>query len=213
MVGLNPYLYYPVRTSVEGLVWPAVPSRRGTEFLSLLYQLRENEWLPAEEVRRRQYLQASSLAAHAAETVPFYRQRLAAAGIAPGQPLGPEDWRRIPLLTREDIQAQGEELGSRSCPEGNGKTTRMSTSGSTGKPVVVVMTERASRLWGAITLRDHIWHRRDLWRKFVAIRKIKGHDTRDRRSASFDSWQSPVRSSWWRTALTMRCGGTTDHEE
>ncbi|MEQ8356861.1 MAG: hypothetical protein RH942_15065 [Kiloniellaceae bacterium] len=194
---MTPYLHYPVKSEVEGIAWPGLPGLGGQGLLALLYQLQQSEWLPPAEVRRRQYLQASHLAAHAAATVPFYRQRLAEAAIPNGKPIRPEDWRRIPLLTREDLQSRGEDLASAPYPKGHGKATRVSSSGSTGKPVTVLTTAVAQQLWGALTLRDHLWHRRELWQKFAAIRKIKGHDTRDRRSIRFGSWQPPVSHAFY----------------
>jgi phenylacetate-CoA ligase len=186
------YPFYPVRSALPGIDWPAVPDRKGAALLALLYQLQQSEWLSPPEIERRQYGQASRLANHAADTVPFYRARLAAAGVPLGRRLSPEEWRRIPPMSREDIQAQGDRLLSRPYPKSHGETRPVSTSGSTGKPVTVITNAVTQQVWQAITLRDHIWQRRDLGLKFAAIRKIKGHDTRERRASRFASWQPPV---------------------
>lgn len=184
--------YTPVKSAVAGTVWPGIPTPGGRKLLALLQQFEQSEWQPTEAVQRRQYAQASRLAAHAAADVPFYAQRLAAAGLSPERPLTPEQWRRIPLLTREDIQEQGEALAARPYPKSHGRPIVSSTSGSTGKPVRVTSTEVAGLFWSAVSLRDHLWQQRDLGAKFVAVRKIKGHNTSELRSAAFDDWGRPV---------------------
>lgn len=189
---MNPYRYQPAASGIDGTVWPGIPGARGSGIMALLFQLQQSEWLPPEEIQRLQYAQANQLVRQAQQSVPFYRKRLAAAGISPERPLGPEEWRRIPLLTREDIQQQGQELEARPYPKAHGEGSRSSTSGSTGKPVTVLTTAVGQLMWSAITLRDHIWHRRELWRTSAAIRKIKGHDTRERLAVGFESWKAPV---------------------
>lgn len=189
---MSRYRYTPTRSSVAGIAWPGILPPKASQLQGLLWQLQQSEWLPPEEIRRNQYAQASRLASHAAATVPFYRERLAAAGIPLGRPLTPEQWRAIPLLRREDIQDQGNALASRPPPADHGEAAPVSTSGSTGKPVTVQTTGVSQLFWSAITLRDHLWHGRDLTQKFAAIRKIKGHNTRERRSSDFATWGSPV---------------------
>ncbi|GAB4370342.1 MAG: phenylacetate--CoA ligase family protein [Kiloniellaceae bacterium] len=186
------YRYTPTLSAVESIAWPGLLPPNGRRLQGLLWQLLESEWLPPEAVRRNQYAQASRLATHAAQRVPYYRERLAAAGIPLNRVLTPEQWRRIPLLKREDIQDQGDALASRPPPADHGEAAAVSTSGSTGKPVTVLSTGVAQLMWSAISLRDHLWHGRDLSLKFAAIRKIKGHNTRERRTRDLDTWGAPV---------------------
>lgn len=186
------YPWLPVASAVEGTVWPALPTPHGGMQLALLQQLLHSEWLPPEAIARRQYDQASRLVTFAARHVPFYRERMAACGVPLGRALSPEEWRSIPLLSREDIQRYGTALASDPYPKEHGKATTTSTSGSTGKPVTVVSSAVAGYFWNANTLREHVWHRRDITQTFAAIRKIKGHNTRDSRGVRVDNWGPPV---------------------
>src|SRR3546814_25616 len=63
---------------------------------------------------------------------------------------------------------------------------------STGRPVTVVSTTCSNVFWSAITLRDHVWHRRDVTLKFAAIRKIKGHNTQESRALKVANWGAPL---------------------
>ncbi|MEE8270321.1 MAG: AMP-binding protein, partial [Alphaproteobacteria bacterium] len=87
-----------------------------------------------------------------------------------GAPL-PEDWARLPLLRREEVQAAGDALVSGQVPPSHGGLSEIFTSGSTGKPVRAVRTELWSLFWSAFTVRDHLWHRRDLTGTLAAIRE------------------------------------------
>src|SRR3546814_18889379 len=90
------------------------------------------------------------------------------------------------------MQRSGETLASFPDPKGHGASSAPSTSGATGKPVTVVSTTVPNVFWSAITLRDHVWHRRDVTLKFAAIRKIKGHNTQESRALKVANWGAPL---------------------
>ena len=163
---------FRLRSSIPGLAWPAVPSAAAARQLALLQQLEESQWWPAEALRAQQDRQLSMLLGHAAASVPFYRERLAGIGLRPGRALRPEVWSRIPLLRREDIQQAGAALHSQAVPAGHGRTQKIVTSGSTGKPVTVLKTAMELLYWQCFTIRDHVWHGRDLTKKLAAIRSV-----------------------------------------
>ena len=56
-------------------------------------------------------------------------------------------------------------------PASHGKTFVDSTSGSTGRPLRALKTELTTVLFNAITLRNHLWHARDLHAKLAIIRR------------------------------------------
>lgn len=161
----------PVRSSIAEVVWPAVPERRASAVLAVLFQLEQTQWWSPEALQERQFDQLRLLLAHAQRTIPFYRARLNQAGVEPDGCLDPSVWSRIPLLGRADIQAAGDALLSDSLPSGHGSTGDIFTSGSTGKPIRAVRTQLWELFWSAFTLRDHLWHRRDLRGKLATIRE------------------------------------------
>lgn len=175
-------------SNLPGVTWPAVPAAAAVTRLALQYQLAESQWWPPETLLRHQFQQLSVLLAHAWKTVPFQRQRLKAAGIRPGRPIGPDEWERLPLLTRQDLQESGAALQSRQIPKGHGKAQTVASSGSTGTPVTTLITELTDFFWQVITLRNHLWHRRDLTKKFAAIRKFKNPATNYPQGRMTKSW-------------------------
>jgi len=162
------------KSSVAGLTWPAMPGGAATNLLALMYQLEQSQWWPPESLLEHQFRQLGAVVRHAFETAPFHRQRFEAAGLHPDRALTAEAWRRLPILTRKEVQQSFEALRSQRYPKAHGGISEHATSGSTGMPVKVLKTELAQFFWRAFTLREHLWHRRDLSKTFSAIRVTGG---------------------------------------
>ena len=176
------------RTSVTGIVWPGIPDAAGGTILSLLYQLDHSQWWPPDVLLGRQMRQLEGLLTHARETVPFYRDRLAALpDLRPGR-LTPELWRRIPLLSRTDVQAAGPALVTRSLPERHGTMFDVSTSGSTGMPVIIKNTGMMRLLFNAVNMRFHLWHGRDLSATVAAIQALRPDQEAAAKANEARSW-------------------------
>ncbi|MGH8671293.1 MAG: hypothetical protein ACREUA_04550, partial [Burkholderiales bacterium] len=138
--------------------------------LALQYQFQRSEWWSAEELLKHQFRELESLLAHARSTVPHYAERYAALPADSHKDLTPEGWARLPLLTRNDIQTAGERLHSRAVPKDHGAVYEVNTSGSTGRPIKALVTDVTRFFWNAFTLREHLWHGRDLGGKLASIR-------------------------------------------
>lgn len=143
--------------------FPAMPSPEAALLLSLLHQLEQSQWWPAERVRAEQFAQLELLVDHAVRTVPWYRERLAPART-------PERWMQLPILRRAELQQHGKALHSTRPIPGHQNLRAVSTSGSTGTSITVDTTECARLMWMAVLLREHAWHGRDLSATHVAIR-------------------------------------------
>ncbi len=180
----------PLTSKLPGVVWPAMPGGKGSQLLALLFQLDESQWLPAAEIERRQFGQLRQLVQHCYRQVPFYRDRMRAAGIEPTSAFEPEDWRRMPLLTRHEVQQAGNRLKPGQVPREHGGQSEWFTSGSTGQPIRVVGTALTGLVWNALTLRDHRWHERDFSGKLAAIRWLPPQRARPPKGERSESWGS-----------------------
>ena len=167
-----PPLYRPLPTAHSTIAWPSLPGPQAALTAALLRQLDESQWWTPEALCRQQLRQANALLIHAYRTVPFYRDRLAQAGFVPGRALTPDVWARIPVLSRSDVQDAGDKLISTAIPESHGKTYDISTSGSTGRPIKARGTRVVQLIWDVLTLREHLWQRRDFSGKLAAIRSF-----------------------------------------
>lgn len=159
-----------IRSSVPGMDWPAIPGAEAATALALQFQLERSQWLTPERLRELQFRQLDALLRHAHATVPFYRERWAGR-YDPDRPIAPEQFARLPRLTRGELQANFETLKSGRVPAAHGPVAESRTSGSTGQPVRVLKTGLVQLLWQAIVLREHRWFKRDLTGKLAAIRQ------------------------------------------
>jgi phenylacetate-CoA ligase len=160
-----------LRSSRPGLSWPALPNGDGALMLALQFQLAQTQWQALDDIELGQFRQLVNLLRHAHATIPFWRERLEAAGYdRSAAASGPAWFRTLPVLTRGEVQALGDALLSNRIPSEHGNVARGQTSGSTGRPIGFHVTQVSQLFWLAFTLRDHLWHRRDLSGKLAAIR-------------------------------------------
>lgn len=155
------------RSAVPGIDWPAIGRDGAAHFQALLFQMERSQWLSPAQLGALQLRQLRPLLRHALATVPHY------AGTLRGLDIDRLDWeafRALPLLTRQDLQAGFEQLGSSAVPPGHGKVTQGQSSGSTGTPVRFLQTSVTQLFWNVLTLREHLWHQRHFGGKFAAIR-------------------------------------------
>ena len=146
------------RSAVPGFVWPRVVEGPPAELRALLYQLDESQWWPADRLRQAQFRQLHTLLSHAACHVPFYRNRLRAAGFDPAGTLTEAIWASIPTLSRNDVQAHGARLRATVVPAELGPLHLKASGGSTGVPVRVLTTEAQMLVLAAAACRDYSWH-------------------------------------------------------
>lgn len=151
------------------IVWPAIPGARNATLLALMYQFEQSQWCPREELERVQLRQLSLVLDHAYQYVPFQRQRL--------QPLVDQgvrirtydDFRRLPITRRADLQQHFAQMCSTAVPEDHLPVVEGGTSGSTGMPVRFKNTRVTQLFAKALLLRSHLWHGRDMSANVVSI--------------------------------------------
>ncbi|MFT5446313.1 MAG: phenylacetate-CoA ligase [Gammaproteobacteria bacterium] len=162
----------PLRTAVSHLGWPLVPNVSTAIALTVQQQLQDSQWWSADAIRDKQLEQLRRVLRHAQQSVPFYRQQDAYADTFQAAYAGWDEWHRLPILEREDLQRAGTAINSTQVPADHGNTSLMVTTGSTGRPVRVLTTQVTALFWKAFTFRDHLWHNRDFAAKLGAIRAL-----------------------------------------
>ena len=162
------------KSALTGILWPAVPNRNDALLLAVVGQLEESQWWTPEALLFQQLRQIERILGHALSTVPYYKQRL---GFLAGRKAGTltlEDFRRIPVLRRADIQEAGAALISTKIPSDHSPVFDIKTSGSTGRPIVTKGTAITGLMLRAANLRYHLWFKRDFSAKTACIRMLKG---------------------------------------
>ena len=158
------------KSAIQGLVWPPIPEVRNLILTNLLVQYEQSQWWSPERLEAAQFAQLEALVSHAYATLPYYRERLDAAGYRPEGKLTWEIWSKLPILRRRDAQDEAAALTTDKIPKNHGQTYERSSSGSSGRPVKIVSTELAGIFRDSCMLRDILWHRIDVGGTLAAIR-------------------------------------------
>jgi phenylacetate-CoA ligase len=108
---------------------------RELDVIKYTRELERNQWLSPNELQQVSWQQLKRLLDHAYTHVPFYRHRFQEIGLTPQDIQTEEDFRRVPLLTKEDIRQNPETLLATNFAKDQLK--RKVTSGSTGVPLIL----------------------------------------------------------------------------
>lgn len=176
-----------VPSSVAGVVWPPLVGGEAAYLAALMYQLEQTQWLSADAIIRRQHEQLVQVATHAHSHSVHFRGRMQAAGLQPEQLSTQEALRQLPVMRRRDVQTAGTALFCTQIPRAHAPVAESSTSGSSGEPVVVKRTAVSRLMWLAMTLREHVWQRRDFHGKLALIRNPLQAEQMD-----WPTWGPPV---------------------
>lgn len=118
--------------------------------------LRESQWLDPAQLRDLQNDKLGRLLHHAFEHVPFYRERMRAAGLRPEDIRGQADLVLLPFLTKADVR-EHLRRGMLSDNHDPSQVLQITTSGSTGEPFVCFADRTQLEFRWAATLRSQEW--------------------------------------------------------
>lgn len=103
-------------------------------------RLLRQQWLPADRLRALQWVRLLSMVRHAERHCPFHRERFEAIGFSAADLRTWDDFARIPITSRDDLQHPERLLAEGYTP---GRMHRSHTSGSTGRPTTTYFDRRA----------------------------------------------------------------------
>jgi phenylacetate-CoA ligase len=112
----------------------------GAKFRETLQEFESNQWLSHDRLIEYQNEKLKLLIKHSYENVPYYQNKMNASGLKPGDIKTADDLSKMPILTRDDIKTNFEQLIAR-----NAKRSRLipgNTSGTTGSPLKLIWDDR-----------------------------------------------------------------------
>ena len=118
-------------------------------------ELERSQWWSPEQHREAQWQRLTRLIEHAYRTVPFYREAMQELGIEPGDIRSPEDYARLPVLSKATINQEQERLISSDFPKE--QLIRTASGGSTGRPVSLYHDAAFVTEYRAVKLRNFRW--------------------------------------------------------
>jgi phenylacetate-CoA ligase len=118
---------------IRKVVHPLWAKRTHPAYAHYLREFERNQYLHPDELRTLQMRRLRQQLIHAYRYVPFYRLRMAEAGLTPLDIQTHEDLRLLPVLTKRAMQDHQDLLVSSDVPAKN--RVRNQTGGSTGSPL------------------------------------------------------------------------------
>ncbi len=155
--------------------------------LRIYEMLMASQYWPPEEMQAYQSQQMSQALRFARDTVPFYKSRLAKILNHDGS-INPEQWAKVPILTRDHLVHNREEMLAPELPPGHGYVDDHLGSGSTGKPVVSRHNLLMPVVSNAAMFRAFNWYAFDYRQNFCAI---EGNDPTE------GSWPEGTEGKIW----------------
>jgi len=125
-------------------------------FWAYLQELNRSQWLPREELEGIQFKRLNMLLKHACENVPYYQRKFQEAGLKPDDIKSIDDLTKLPILTKDDIRANLEDLIATNFPME--AMAPYSTGGSTGEPLHFYVTKRCKDWGSAAEYRALSWY-------------------------------------------------------
>lgn len=174
-------LYEKIFRSALFPFYESVLCRRKT--LDHLREYEASQWLDREQVAALQWNKLKALIEHCWREVPYYQRSWKELGITPDDIRSPEDYARLPTLTKPEIRANFEELHANSW---HGKLLYKTTGGSTGEPMRFGYTRESYERRIAAMWRGYGWAgarmgRRTLYLWGVALESpLRPHAIKDR---------------------------------
>lgn len=144
------------RSFVKHVLAPALDYYRGGQTLKRLAELENTQWWPRDGILALQNERLRSLIGHAYDNVPFYRRIFERRALKPVEIITSGDLVRLPILTRQLVRDNFDDLMARDFP--SRKLVSCRTGGSTGEPLRFYGTRDDCCGWGnAAELRAYGW--------------------------------------------------------
>lgn len=147
----------PVPGKIEAIVWPPMNGKMASGMTILCDQLDQSQWWSQEKIQHIQERQLGKLCHLAKTATVYYKTPLKDLPIHPIKGVRLEDFMKLPLLKRADLQDRKIDLICDDISMELGPTGETTTSGSTGAPVTVRISDNVGQLTKALQRRWFDW--------------------------------------------------------
>ena len=138
----------------RNLVYRPIQFLRGEKFVRYLEEVRAFNRLSAAEMQQEQWLRLKALLDYVYGHNDYYHRILDELNLPPVKITSPDDFKKLPLLTKMDLQQHSGEMLSRD----RGRVDHRKTSGSTGTPYKFVKDRRSLAFMNAVMHDCYSWH-------------------------------------------------------
>lgn len=140
---------------IRNVIYPLWACRDHPHYAKFRLQCERQQFYSESELRDHQNRLLRQQLLHAYTNVPYYKARFDALQLSPLEIEGVDDLRHLPVLTKRDIQENGQHLLAQNIPES--ARSRNRTGGSTGSPLQFWVDKARFDLRRASTDRHNAW--------------------------------------------------------
>ena len=139
---------------VKHLIFPLHEKILGRDTYKFLNSLEKEQYLPVDKIEELKFFKLKELLLHAQRNIPFYKKRFMDAGFDPEKMESIEDFKVLPLLSKEEIRKNLDDMKWKDSPGG---LQRYNTGGSSGQPLVFYFDRRRQAYDAAARALTHRW--------------------------------------------------------
>jgi len=152
----NPIFPKPIIDAIKYIYCTlSLPIHYGKEFRNMYAFLKESQWWSREKLEEYQMQQLKKLLNHAYENVPYYRRVFDERGLKPKNIQDFNDFKKLPLLTRDIVRENLNDLIAKNIPKQN--MNYVTTGGTSGKPLGLYIEKRTILMRMAFEWREWNW--------------------------------------------------------
>jgi phenylacetate-CoA ligase len=177
--------FYPHLLRIR--IYPLAQRFQHRDFPTMMEEANRNQHMSQDELQALQFHKLSALLDHAYQTVPHYREKFDSLGIKPDGIRTWEDFRRIPVLTKDEYRRETSKLISTRLRT---PIYPLHTSGSTGSPTRFYLSQASSAAANISRIRALRW-----WGIDLGDREVRLSTDSSRIVSGF--W-NPVKRRWKR---------------
>lgn len=155
------------KSIVKNILLPLYYYKTNNQALKRLQSLEKSQYYSIDKIRENQFLDLKKILNHCYVNVPFYRKRFDSVNFNPAKFSDVNDLKRIPYLTKSDLQNNLDQLISLNFSKEN--LVLDSSGGSTGKPTNFYKDTKRNFESLADQIRHDRWSGWDLGEKFVKL--------------------------------------------
>lgn len=139
---------------VKHLIFPLHEKILGRDTYKFLEKLESEQYLPEDKIEELKFFKLKELLLHAQSQIPFYQKRFSDVGFNPAKMQVIDDFKAIPLLSKEEIRKNLDSMKWNNSPGG---LQRYNTGGSSGKPLIFYFDRRRQAYDAAARALTHRW--------------------------------------------------------
>ena len=139
----------------RSLIFPALELYSGTNIQQHLVELGKSQWWSKTQIEELQTKKLRALVRHAYDNVPYYHRIFSKQGVTPDDIKTKNDLKKIPMLMKDDIRKNLQDLLAKNIPKS--KRIEIHSSGSTGEPVKYYIDNKSYSADWAQTFRGWSW--------------------------------------------------------